>query len=263
MFQIWIALGSRNFAIRSLVLGARYHKHLVLPHLYIFGSGLLQSVINRLYLFTMASSFLTKMLGFSLAFATYGAAQLTGSLLYDGEETLVVTIGNPSTENITMIGSNDLFDRLNDVPYSPFTLKDITGGPVTLNVTRYKVAPLSDDSFSNIPPGGTWTRALNISNYLLGPPQGTSGKTMSQCFIASLAPSYYGLNTTGFEPNEALANYYLTKGLSAITVKSLPIHFNYSVPLDFTNDQAAYIKADTATRLQQAGSGAGSTATNR
>ncbi|KAG7005738.1 hypothetical protein G7Y79_00018g045450 [Physcia stellaris] len=209
----------------------------------------------------MAFSFLTQVLGFSLAFATYGAAQLTGSLLYDGEETLAVTIENPSAENITMIGSNDLFDRLNDVPYAPFTLKNITGAPITLNVTRYKVAPLSDDSFSNIPPGGMWTRALNISNYLLGPPAGTSGKTVSQCFIASLAPSYYGLNTTGFQPDEALANYYLTKGLSTITVQSIPIHFNYSVPLDFTNDQAASIKADAAARLRQVGSGAGAGST--
>ena len=48
MFQIWTALGSRNFAIRSLVLGARYPKHLVLPHMYIFGSGLLQSTIISL-----------------------------------------------------------------------------------------------------------------------------------------------------------------------------------------------------------------------
>ena len=176
---------------------------------------------------------------------------------------MVVTIANPSTENITMIGSNDLFDRLNDPPYSPFSLKNITGGAVTLNITRYKVAPLSDDSFSNIPPGGTWIRAVNISNYLLGPAQGSSGKTTSQCFIASLAPSYYGLNTTGFEPNEALANYYLTKGLSSMTVQSIPIHFNYTVPVDFTNDQAAYIKADQAIRLQQAGSGAASTATTR
>ena len=94
---------------------------------------------------------------------------------------MVVTIANPSTENITMIGSNDLFDRLNDPPYSPFSLKNITGGAVTLNITRYQVAPLSDDSFSNIPPGGTWIRAVNISNYLLGPAQGSSGKTTSQC----------------------------------------------------------------------------------
>lgn len=49
MFQIWTALGSRNFAIRSLLLSARYHEHLVLPHLYIFDrSDLLQSVIIQL-----------------------------------------------------------------------------------------------------------------------------------------------------------------------------------------------------------------------
>ena len=162
---------------------------------------------------------------------------------------MVVKFDNPSTENITMIGSNDVFDRLNDVPFSPFTLTNITGAPVTLNGTRVTPPPLSDDSFLDIPPGGTWSRAVNISNYLLGPPQGTTGKTKSECFIASLAPSYYGLNTTGLQDDEALANIYFDQGLSNIKVTSAPIHFNYSVPLDFTNDQAAYIKADAARRL--------------
>lgn len=200
----------------------------------------------------MTISLLTKVLGVSLAFATYAAAQLTGALEFDGEETMALTIGNPTTDNVTMIGSNDIFDRLNEVPYAPFTLTNITGAPITLNGTRYRVPPLSDDSFQNIQPGGTWRRALNISNYLLGPPRGATGNTKSMCFIASLLPSYYGVNTTGFDPAEALANYYLTKGLSTIKVISVPLHFNYSVPLDFTNDQAAYIKADAVLRKPQA-----------
>ena len=186
---------------------------------------------------------LTKLLGVSLALTAYTAAQLTGSLEFDGEQTMVVTIENPSAKNMTMIGSNDLFDRLNLVPFAPFSLTNITGSPITLNVTRYQVPPLTDEAFSDILPGGTWSRALNISNYLL---LGSATQTKSECFIASLAPSYYGLDTTGFQPGEALPNYYLTKGLISVKVKSAPLHFNYTVPIDFTNDQAAAIKADAA-----------------
>ena len=163
----------------------------------------------------------------------------------------MVTIDNPTAQNMTMIGSNDLFDRINLVPFAPFTLTNISGSPVTLNGTRYQVPPLSDESFSDILPGGTWSRALNISNYLLGPLSGSTTQTKSECFVASLAPSYYGLDTTNFAPGEALANYYLTKGLISVKVKSAPLHFNYTVPVDFTNDQAAYIKADAAIQRLQ------------
>ena len=203
----------------------------------------------------MSFFLLTKLLGVSLALTAYTAAQLTGSLEYDGEQTMVITFKNPTATNMTMIGSNDNFDRINSVPFAPFTLTNITGSPVTLNGTRYQVPPLTDDSFSDILPGGTWSRAVNISNYLLGPLPGSTTKTKSECFIASLAPSYYGLDTTNFEPGEALANYYLTKGLTSVKVKSAPLHFNYTVPADFTNDQAAYIKADAAIQRLQSESG--------
>ena len=200
--------------------------------------------------------FLTKLLGCSLALTAYTAAQLAGSLEFDGEQTMVVTIDNPTAKNFTMIGSNDLFDRLNLVPFAPFTLTNISGSPVTLNGTRYEVTPLTDDAFSDILPGGTWSRALNISNYLLGPPSGSTTQTKSECFVASLAPSYYGLDTTDFKPGEALPNYYLTKGLISVKVKSVPLHFNYTVPADFTNDQAAYIKADATLRRLSSEAGA-------
>ena len=199
----------------------------------------------------MALFLFSEVLGILLALTAYTVAQLTGSLEFDGEQTMVVTIDNPSAKNMTMIGSNDLFDRINLVPFAPFTLTNITGSPVTLNVTRYQVPPLTDEAFSDILPGGTWSRALNISNYLLGPLPGSTTQTKSECFVASLAPSYYGLDTTNFQPDEALANYYLTKGLITIKVKSVPIHFNYTVPVDFTNDQAAYIKADANIRRLQ------------
>lgn len=216
----------------------------------------------------MGLSFLRKALGFTFGLAAYATAQLIGELKYDLEETMVIKISNPTMDNFSMIGSNDLFDRFNDVPYQPIQLTNVTGAKVTLNGTRYKVPPLTDDAFFSLPPNGEFSRAINMSNYLLGPsrtPENVGGSKMeSTCFVAALPSSLYGVNTTNMENGEALANYYLTKGLMSVKIASIPIHFNYSIPVDFTTDQAKYIKADAEQRAQEAagtiglGSGSGS-----
>ena len=92
---------------------------------------------------------------------------LTGELAFDGVETLVVTISNPTISNFSMIGSNVLFDTFNEVPFLPIKINNITGGPVTLNGTRYKVPALTDEAFEGLPPNGEYKRAINMSNYIL------------------------------------------------------------------------------------------------
>ena len=204
----------------------------------------------------MGLSNLGKALGLLFGFATYATTQLIGELKYDMEETMVITITNPTIFNFSMIGSNDLFDRFNEVPFQPIQLTNVTGAKVTMNGTRYQVPPLSDEAFFSLPPNGDFRRAINMSNYLLGPPrtpENISGTKMkSACFVATLPSSLYGVNTTNIENGEALANYYLTKGLTSIKIASYPIHFNYSIPVDFTADQAKYIEADAVQRAQEA-----------
>ena len=204
----------------------------------------------------MALSILAKALGFTFVFATYATAQLIGELKYDLEETMVIKISNPTTNNFSMIGSNVLFDKFNEVPYQPIQLTNVTGAKVTLNGTRYQVPPLTDEAFFSLPPGDEFQRAINMSNYLLGPPrtpENVGGSKMkSECFVAALPSSLYGVNTTNIESGESLANYYLTKGLTSVKIASVPIHFNYSIPVDFTADQAKYIAADSERRAQEA-----------
>ena len=218
----------------------------------------------------MGLSYFGKAVGFTLGFATYVAAQLIGELTFDGAETMVLTISNPTADNFSMIGSNDLFDAFNEVPFAPLKITDITGKPVTLNGTRYRVPPLTEDAFKSLPPNGEFKRALNMSNYILGVaqpdpaiPSTAALDTKSECLVASLPPSLYGVNTTGIEPGEALANYYLTKGLITVHITSFPLHFNYTIPADFTTDQAKYIAADAAQRIAEAtgliGPGTGTT----
>ena len=182
-------------------------------------------------------------------FTSYTLAQLTGSLTYDGEQTIQITLENPSQSNLTFPGTNNLFDRQNLMAYAPITLANFTGAPVTLNGTRYAAPPLSDDVFQDIPAGGSYVRNLNMSEYLLlETSEGTAVNTVSQCFSASLPPSLYGLNVTGITTAETIASYFLSKGLQTITIQSIPIHFNYTVPSDFTPDQAAAIKNDANQR---------------
>ena len=197
----------------------------------------------------MAPSLIATVLGVTSFFVSLTVAQLSGSLVFDYQETIQVTIENDSNSNLTIPGTNNLFDRQNLMAYAPITITNLTKSPVTLNGTRYAAPPLSDDVFQDLPPGGSYVRNLNVSQYILG---GTSDglglNVMSECFIASLPSYVYALNVTGITSEQDVATYYLSKGLQAVTIKSVPLHFNYTVPLDFTPDQAAAIKNDANVR---------------
>ena len=202
----------------------------------------------------MTSSFVAKAFGVALILARCSHAQLTGSLLFDNLETVQVTIQNDSNDNYTFPGTNNLFDRQNLFAYAPIQVTTLSGQPVTLNGTRYAAPQLSDDVFQDIPPGGTFTRNLNMSQYILGGREegilvpATAPVTQSMCFIASIPSSYYGLLVTGIPYNTQLATYYLRYGLKSVTVQSSSIHFNLTVPSDFTPDQAAAIRDDANQR---------------
>lgn len=202
----------------------------------------------------MTSCLIAKVSAVVLIFAGSGAAQLTGSLAFDGVETVQAVIINNSNNNYTFPGTNNIFDRQNQFAYAPIGVTTISGQKVTLNGTRYAAPQLSDDVFQDIPPGGSYTRNLNISQYLLGGRNegqimpATQPGAQSMCFIASLPASYYGLDVTGIPYNTQLASYYLQYGLKPVTVKSQTLHFNFTVPSDFTPSQAAAISDDANQR---------------
>jgi len=197
----------------------------------------------------MVASLLLRVLSTAAFFTSFTLAQLSGSITFDGAQTLQVVIQNPSQSNLTIPGTNNLFDRQNLMAYRPITITNLTGAKLTLNGTEYTPPNLSDDVFQDIPPGGSYVRNLNVSEYILGETsQGLSLNSQSTCFIASLPPSVYALNTTGITSSQTIATYYLSKGLQTISITSQPFHFNYSVPIAFTTDQAAAIKNDVNVR---------------
>ena len=200
----------------------------------------------------MAASLSARLLTIAACLASSTVAQLTGSLTYDGAETIQLLIENDSQSNITIPGTNNMFDRQNLMAYAPIGLTTLSGEKVTLNGSEYNPPALSDDVFQDIPAGGSYVRNLNMSEYLLGGGM-TSGPlttalTKSECFVATLPSSVYGLNVTGFTPVQTIASYYLSIGLQAVSIKSLPLHFNFTVPTSFTPDQAAAIADDRNTR---------------
>jgi len=193
----------------------------------------------------MGASSLLHVLSTAAFFTSFTLAQLTGSITFDGAQTLQVVIQNPTQSNMTIPGTNNLFDRQNVMAYAPITISNLTGAKLTLNGTEYIPPNLTDDVFQDIPPGGSYVRNLNVSEYILGETsQGLSLNSQSQCFIARLPPSAYTLNVTGITSAQTIATYYLSKGLQTTTITSQPLHFNYTVPIAFTTDQAEAIKND-------------------
>ena len=210
----------------------------------------------------MTSSFIAKVSAAALIFASSSIAQLVGTLAFDGEETVEVSIVNDSNDNYTFPGTNNIFDRQNQFAYAPIGLTTLSGQKVTLNGTRYAAPQLSDDVFQDIAPGATFTRNLNMSEYLLGGRQGgelipaTQPGAQSMCFIASIPSSFYGLDVTGIPYNTELASYYLQYGLKQVSVKSQSLHFNFTVPAGFTPSQATAISDDAnQRRISRQGTG--------
>lgn len=193
----------------------------------------------------MAAFSLLQVLSTAAFFTSFALAQLSGSVTFDGVQTLQVIIQNPSESNLTIPGTNNLFDRQNVIAYRPLTISNLTGTKLTLNGTEYTPPDLTDDVFQDIAPGGSYVRNLNVSAYILGETsQGLSLNSQSLCFVATLPRSVYALNVTGITSGQTLATYYLSKGLQTISITSQPLHFNYTVPTAFTPDQAAAIKND-------------------
>ena len=195
----------------------------------------------------MAASFSARLLTIAACLASSTVAQLTGNLTYDGAETIQLVIENDSQTNFTIPGTNTMFDQQNQMAYAPIRVTTLSGEPVTLNGSEYRPPTFSDEIFQGIPPGGSYTRNLNMSEYLLGGGMAngplTTALTKLECFIATLPSKVYALNITTDGP--AL---YFTKGLMAVSIESLPLHFNFTVPMSFDPDQAATIADDSNVR---------------
>ena len=158
-------------------------------------------------------------------------AQLTGTLTFDGINTLAVAINNPTAKNYSILASNTLFDREHPIPYAPVNVVTSNGTAVKLNGTEYPPNPtgLSDIEFQSIPPGSRYTRNLLLSNYLPILLAGVLPFAKTQ-YTASLPTQVLAVDTTGITDYDTLATYYLSRGLTPVTIISVPLTFNWTFP---------------------------------
>lgn len=167
----------------------------------------------------------------SAVLVSTSCAQLTGTLSYDGLNTLAVSIINPTANNYTILARNTLFDRQNSIPYEPVTVTTANGTTVTLNGTAAPPSPtgLSDEEFQPVEPGTAYTRSLLLSNYL---PIVRAGllPIAASSYIAILPTSFLAVDTTGIGSFDTLATYYLSRGLKPVTMTSAPLAFNWTFP---------------------------------
>ena len=157
-------------------------------------------------------------------------AQLSGEILYDGINTLQVTISNPTPWSYSILATNTLFDRQTQVPYSPVTIIDSQNQTIKLNGTKSEPSPsgLSDAEYQNLESGSQYVRNLFLSDYLL--PQPSRAIRPAPMFTVGLPTEVLAIDITGKPPSKTLASWYLQVGLKTVNISSPPLTFNYSLP---------------------------------
>ncbi|MCJ1486115.1 hypothetical protein MMC06_006291 [Schaereria dolodes] len=117
-------------------------------------------------------------------------AQLTGVLSQSAEdpESLTAVISNEGTELISVLKHNTIFDVSH--PSMPCQIIDGAGNRVQMVGSHVMYSGVGKDDMYDLPPGSTFTRHLNISEYvdLSGPDPG-----LSMAFIVTLPSSFEGL----------------------------------------------------------------------
>ena len=151
-----------------------------------------------------------------------------GSLTWypQNPDLLLATISNNSTVKYAVLAKNNLFDDAH--PFAPLQVTDLSGTPITLVGSRWSYTGIDDTQFKDFPPGAVWQRYFNMSEYL---PPSTQYKTpTSQCLAFALPPTVEALNKDQMTPNQHLADLFLSKGITEVTVDANPIHMNATVP---------------------------------
>ncbi|KAL8837785.1 MAG: hypothetical protein Q9170_002403 [Blastenia crenularia] len=139
---------------------------------------------------------------------------------------LLASISNNSTSKYAILAKNNLFDDAH--PYAPLQVSSLSGAPVALVGSRWPYPTIEDSQFKTFEPGAVWQRYFNVSEYL--PPSAQYKIPTSECFSWSLPSAVEALNIDNMRPDQHLADMFLTKGLTEVTVDSVPIHMNATVP---------------------------------
>lgn len=154
--------------------------------------------------------------------------EFMGSLTWYPEQPdlLLASISNNSTTTYSILAKNNLFD--DDHAFAPIQVSTLSGTPVKLVGNRWSYPDMDDSQFKDFVPGAIWERYFNMSQYM--PPSAQYTVPTSQCFGFALPLTVETLARDPANPNERLADLFISKGISEVSVVSIPIHMNVTVP---------------------------------
>lgn len=139
---------------------------------------------------------------------------------------LLASISNNSTTTYAILAKNNLFD--DNHAFAPISVSTLSGTPVKLVGNRWSYPEMEDTQFKEFVPGAIWERYFNMSEYM--PPSAQYIQPTSECFSFSLPLTVEALAKDPTNPNQRLADLFISKGLTEVSVNSYPIHMNVTVP---------------------------------
>ena len=200
---------------------------------------------------------LIKLSAFFLPLLGFASGQLTGSLSSPGNAFIVtVEIDNPTTDTISVLAWNNIFDFTTELPVS-FSIVDDAGNAVQLASTYAMRAGVSNSDLYDMLPGQKFTRVFDLRQFLQAVPSGPTTLYPKNIKI-SLPSVYKGISHTGTYqiPSEAAADLtsspprlgdFSSAGLKDISVASQVFQIALYFPI--FPDQSGQASAPDGLRL--------------
>ncbi|KAL8828012.1 MAG: hypothetical protein Q9170_006783 [Blastenia crenularia] len=124
------------------------------------------------------------------------SSQLTGSITsLDDHFVIYITISNPTSQTISILNWNNVFDPVLHLPAS-FEIKDDMENTVQLASTYAMRAGMSDSDFYHLAPRQRYSRTFDLRQVMHNVPGGTSQKTKKTITI-SLPLAFKGVSHPG------------------------------------------------------------------
>ncbi|KAL9591790.1 MAG: hypothetical protein Q9179_007367 [Wetmoreana sp. 5 TL-2023] len=167
--------------------------------------------------------------------------QLTGSVgALDNHFIISIQISNPTSNTISILAWNNIFDPVTDLPVS-FVVRDAQEHEVQLASTYAMRAGMSDSDFHHLAPGDRFQRIFDLRQVLQNLP-GAPGRQTSQTITIALQTGFKGISHPGNYAVPAAAAADLTSnpprlgdfsaaGLQDITLTSHRISLRFDFPI--------------------------------
>lgn len=165
--------------------------------------------------------------------------QLTGSITNPGNPYIVtLRVSNPTENMISVLPWNNIFDNATQLPVV-LTVRDDQGAEVQIASTYAMRAGLSSSDLYSLEPGQSFTKVLDVRQFLQSIPSGPSG-SHSKVINLSLPSSFRGVSGTVAIPPKAAASLdsqpptlgdFASSGLTDISLRANILQLSLRFPM--------------------------------